>query len=195
MSLTILRSIRLDFAKAAPSEYIYAKQGDQNSRILEILPFNNGTAYTIPEGTTARFGAKKPDGTQVLNDAMIEDGKIYVTLSSQTLAVSGTVTAEISLYGASNELLSSQHFHIMVERFAVDPDAIESSDEYGSFETALLELEEAIRAAENVNITAEETESGYTITVTDRNGDQTSVNIVTEDIAYGEILSTSWGNR
>lgn len=209
MSLKILKSFSVDFAKAPPLEYVYAKQGDQNSRVLEIIPLNNGAAYTIPDGTVARFGAKKPDGTQILDDAVIEDGKIYVTLSSQALAVSGTVTAEIALYGADDTLLSSQHFHIMVERFAVDPEAVESSDEYRSFETALLQLEDslqqlqtalpeleaAVQAAENVNITTKETASGYEITVTDRNGQSATVGIVTEDIAYGELLSETWGTE
>ena len=201
MSLKILKSFSLDFAKAPPLEYIFAKQGDRNSRILEITPLDNGVSYAIPEGTVARFGAKKPDGTQILDDAAIDDGKIYVTLSSQALAVSGAVTAEIALYGENEQLLSSQHFHIMVERFAVDPDAVESSDEYRSFETALLELNSALReletavtAAENVNITTEETASGYEITITDRDGQSETVNIVTEDIAYGELLSSTWGS-
>ena len=179
MSLKILKSFQLDFAKSPPIDYIFAKQGDQESRILEITPLNNGVVYTIPEGTTARFGAKKPDGTQILNDAVIESGKIYVTLSAQALAVSGVVTAEIALYGSPDELLSSQHFHIMVERFAVDPDAVESSDDYQSFETALLRLEPAIQAAENINITEEETASGYTITITDRDGESSTVDIET----------------
>ena len=193
MSLTILKSFSLDFAKAPPLEYIFAKQGDQNSRILEISPLNNGAAYTIPAGTTARFGAKKPDGTQILNDATIDNGKIYVTLSAQALAVSGVVIAEIALYGTSDELLSSQHFHIKVEQFAIDSDAVESSDEYKSFETALLELEAAQQAAENLNITATETSSGYEITITDRDGESTTVTIKTEEVAYGELLSSSWG--
>lgn len=193
MSLTILKSFSLDFAKAPPLEYIFAKQGDQNSRILEISPLNNGAAYTIPAGTTARFGAKKPDGTQILNDATIDNGKIYVTLSAQALAVSGVVIAEIALYGTSDELLSSQHFYIKVEQFAIDPDAVESSDEYTTFETALIELEAALRAAENLNITAAETSSGYEITITDRDGESTTVTIKTEEVAYGELLSSSWG--
>lgn len=194
MSLTILKSFSLDFAKAPPLEYVFAKQGDQNSRILEITPLNNGVSYTIPAGTTARFGAKKPDGTQVLDDATIDNGKIYVTLSSQALAVSGTVTAEIALYGENDELLSSQHFYILVEAFAIDPEAVASSDEYKTFETALLELQAAIAAAENVNVAMTQTSSGYTITITDRDGESTSLNIVTEDIAYGELLSQTWGS-
>ena len=194
MSLTILKSFSVDFAKAPPLEYIFAKQGDQNSRILEITPLDNGVSYTIPAGTTARFGAKKPDGTQVLDDATIDNGKIYVTLSAQALAVSGIVIGEIALYGTDNELLSSQHFHIMVERFAVDPNAVESSDEYQTFQTALLELQAALTAAENVNITTTETASGYEITITDRDGESTTLNIVTEEIAYGELLSQTWGS-
>ena len=179
MSLTVLKSFPLDFAKAPPLGYIYAKQGDQNSRILEITPLDNGAAYEIPPGTTARFGAKKPDGTQILDDAVISDGKIYVTLCAQALAVSGAVTAEIALYGLCDDLLSSQHFHIMVERSAIDPDAVESSDEYRSFETALLELEESISEAENVNISALQTATGADITVTDRDGVSTTVHIDT----------------
>lgn len=194
MNLTILKSFGLDFAGSPPLEYIFAKQGDQNSRILEITPLDNGVPYSVPTGTTARFGAKKPDGTQILDGAEIDNGKIYVTLSDQTLAASGVVTAEIALYGTSDELLSSQRFHIKVEPFAIDPDAVESSDEYRTFETALLELQDALQAAENVNITAAPTASGYTITTTDRDGVSTSVNIKTEDIAYGEILSSTWGS-
>lgn len=193
MDLKILKTLSVDFAKSPPPEYVFAKQGDNNSRVIEIIPQNNGAPYEIPEGTTARFMARKPDGTQILTDATIEDGKIYVTLSAQTLAVSGTVTAEISLYGESDTLLSSQHFYIVTERLAVDPDAVESSDEYTTFETALIELEAALRAAENLNITATETSSGYEITITDRDGESTTVTIKTEEVAYGELLSSSWG--
>lgn len=179
MSLSILKSFSLDFTRSAPLEYIFAKQGDQNSRILEITPLNSGAAYTIPAGTSVRFGAKKPDGTQVLNDASISNGKIYVTLSQQTLAAAGILVGEVGLYGLSDELLSSQHFYLKVEPFAIDPDQAESSDEYESFVAALLALDAAIRASENVNISAVQTATGADITVTNRDGESTTVHIDT----------------
>ncbi len=179
MSLTILKSFSLDFTRSSPLEYIFAKQGDQNSRILEITPLNSGAEYSIPAGTTARFGAKKSDGTQVLIDGTITDGKIYVTLTEQTLAASGILVAEIGLYGLSQELLSSQHFYMKIEPFAIDTEAAESSDEYESFVVALLALDEAIQAAENVNISAVQTATGADITVTDRDGVSTTVHLDT----------------
>lgn len=179
MSLQILKSFSLDFTRSAPLEYIFAKQGDQNSRILEISPLNSGIPYTIPAGASARFGAKKSDGTQVLNDAEIRDGKIYATLTEQTLAASGILVAEVGLYGLQNELLSSQHFYLKVEPFAIDPERAESSDEYGSFVAALLALDAAIRASENVNISAVQTATGADITVTNRDGVSTTVHIDT----------------
>ena len=179
MSLQILKSFSLDFTRSAPLEYIFAKQGDQNSRILEISPLNSGLPYTIPAGASARFGAKKSDGTQVLNDAEIRDGKIYATLTEQTLAASGILVAEVGLYGLQNELLSSQHFYLKVEPFAIDPERAESSDEYGSFVAALLALDAAIRASENVNISAVQTATGADITVTNRDGVSTTVHIDT----------------
>jgi len=219
MSLTILKSFSLDFTRNAPLEYIFAKAGDQNSRILEITPLNSGAAYTIPSGTTARFAAKKPDGTQILNDATISSGEINVTLSEQTLAADGVLVCEVQLYGSNDEVLSSQHFYLRAYPFALSD--VESSDEYDSFRTALLavdakvtEAEEAIENAEdatsdantaaalantkaelantkaaladqkateagNVNIAAEATATGADITVTDRDGVETTVHIDT----------------
>ncbi len=181
--INILQTLYLDFARRTPLEYIFVKQGDRESRILDIVPLSSGQPYIIPNGATARFAAKKSDGTQILNDASIvteSDGKhIYVTLTEQTLAVAGVITAEIGLYGLSNELLTSQHFYMLCEPFALDPDAVESSSEYGSFVTALLALDAAITAAENVNISAVQTATGADITVTNRDGVSTTVHLDT----------------
>ena len=183
MSLTILKTFSLDFTRKTPLEYIFVKQGDQNSRILDIIPLNDGLPYAIPAGVTVRFGAKKEDGTQVLNDAEIvtEENvkKIRVTLSEQTLATAGIIVAEVGLYGLSNELLTSQHFYMLCEPFAIDPDRAESSDEYQSFVAALLALDAAIQASENVNISAVQTATGADITVTNRDGESTTVHLDT----------------
>lgn len=185
MSLKILQTLYLDFARRTPLEYIFVKQGDRESRILDIVPLSSGQPYIIPNGATARFAAKKSDGTQILDDATLvtyDDayGKhIHVTLSEQTLAAPGVITAEISLYGLSNELLTSQRFYMFCEPFALDPDAVESSSEYGSFITALLALDAAITAAENVNISAVQTATGADITVTNRDGVSTTVHLDT----------------
>lgn len=138
---TITTKINLDFAKDPSKEYVWAKQGDQETRFVEVIPFDNGQAYTLTGGITARVGATKPDGTTVLDDCTISGGHIIVELTAQMLAVAGILVAEVQLYDGT-ELLSSQIFYVKVKESAYDVNAPESSDEYNSLVNALAEAEE-----------------------------------------------------
>ena len=71
MSLKIVKTFALDFTRNAPLEYIFVKAGDKNSRVLDITPLNSGLAYAIPAGVKVVFAAKKPDKTEILNDAEV----------------------------------------------------------------------------------------------------------------------------
>ena len=155
----IITSINLDFAKDPNQEYVFAKQGDQETRFVEVVPFDNGTAYTLTGGITARVGATKPDGTTVLDDCTITDGKIYVELTAQMLAVAGILTAEVQLYDGT-ELLSSQIFYVKVKESAYDVNAPESSDEFNSLVNALAEAEEFLEMVprDYLNFTVETTD-------------------------------------
>lgn len=139
----ITTTIHLDFAKDPVQNYVFAKQGDQETRFVEVIPLDNGTPYTIDVGVTARVGATKPDGTTVLDDCTITDGKIYVELTAQMLAVAGTLIAEVGLYQGT-ALLSSQLFYVRIKESAYDVNAPESSDEYNSLVNALAEAEEFV---------------------------------------------------
>ena len=136
----ILKKINVDFANDENQEIIWAKQGDQETRFVEITPLDNGQRYQLGDGITARFQATKPDGTTVLNDCTIEGGKVIVELTYQTLALAGAVGAEIGLY-KDTELLSSQIFFINVKERAYDLDAVESSDEFNALTEALAKVE------------------------------------------------------
>ena len=155
----ITTTINLDFAKDASQEYVFAKQGDQETRFVEVIPFDNGQAYTLTGGITARVGATKPDGTTVLDDCTISGGKIYVELTAQMLAVAGILTAEVQLYDGT-ELLSTQIFYVKVKESAYDVNAPESSDEYNSLVNALAEAEEFLEMVprDYLNFTVETTD-------------------------------------
>lgn len=148
MSLKIVKTFALDFTRNAPLEYIFVKAGDKNSRVLDITPFNSGLAYTIPEGVKVVFAAKKPDKTEILNDAKVNTatGHIEVTLSEQTLAAEGILVCEVALYSASDEFLSSQHFYLKASPFALTN--VESGNEYNTLVVALLSVDAKVREAE-----------------------------------------------
>ena len=160
--MQIVSKIYLDFGRSTLPITVFAKQGDQESRFVEITPLNLGQPYTLEEGTTARLQVTKADSTQVINDAEITDGKIYAELTAQALAAEGVAVAEIALYKNSS-LLTSQSFYIDVKATAYNLDKVISSDEYKS-------LIAAFNAADNLNAWVEQTATGATIYVTDRYG-------------------------
>ncbi|OGO90348.1 MAG: hypothetical protein A2Y17_12335 [Clostridiales bacterium GWF2_38_85] len=135
--MQVLKAFTLDITRTTPLEYIYAKQGDVDSRVLEIELLNSGEIYTIPATVTARFRLKKKDGTQCLTDCTIADNKISATLTEQMLAVEGIAVAEIALYDSDGSLITSQTFYIKVEKYTINPPQVTSSDEYKSLTAAL----------------------------------------------------------
>ena len=156
---TITTKINLDFGKKGFPVHVWAKQGDQETRFVEVTPLDNDQAYTLDPGITARFQARKPDGTTIFDNCTISDGKIIAELTAQTLAVNGIVVAEIGLYDGT-ELLSSALFWIDVEELAYDPNAPESSDEFNALVEALAEAEEFLEMVprDYLNFTVETTD-------------------------------------
>lgn len=198
--MEIRKKLSLDFGRDTHPITVFAKQNDKNTRFLEITPLNCGQAYALEDGITPRLQLTKVDGHTVLNDAALENGVIVVELTPQALAAAGVAVAEIGLY-KGEALLSSQIFYIDVERAAFDKDAPESSDEFNALTAALAEVNTvaeraatiaseianeaadnangAAEGAEKVNISAVQTETGATISVTDREGTVTTVHIDT----------------
>lgn len=198
--MEIRQKLSLDFGRDTHPITVFAKQNDTKTRFLEITPLNCGQAYAIEDGVTPRLQLTKADGHTVLNDAALENGVIVVELTEQALVAAGVAVAEIGLY-KGEALLSSQIFYIDVERAAFDKDAPASSDEFNALTAALAEVNTvaeraatiaseianeaadnangAAEGAEKVNISAVQTETGATISVTDREGTVTTVHIDT----------------
>ena len=198
--MEIRQKLSLDFGRDTHPITVFAKQNDTKTRFLEITPLNCGQAYALEDGITPRLQLTKADGHTVLNDATVENGVIVVELTPQALAAAGVAVAEIGLY-KGEALLSSQIFYIDVERAAFDKDAPTSSDEFNTLTAALAEVNTvaeraatiaseianeaadnangAAEGAEKVNISAVQTETGATISVTDREGTITTVHIDT----------------
>ena len=90
MALQNVQRIQIELDGSAPFEYVVAKAGEKESRIVEVTLLENKKEFTIPDGTTAKIKYYKPDGKFVLNNATISGNVITVTYTEQMLAVSGT---------------------------------------------------------------------------------------------------------
>lgn len=92
--------------------------------------------------SAARIYGLKPDGTEVYNDCVINDGYITAPLTSQTLAVVGKVNCQLQL--VIDGTLTSFEFSVIVDKSLVSASAIPSSNEYTALEAALAEVEDVI---------------------------------------------------
>lgn len=150
----VIYNFRLDVAKSGKQVGIVMKAGDRASRKLRITLVNGGSAFIPQEGHTASLKAEKPDGTILLNACEVINGMIEYEVTEQTLAVPGTVSCEVTCYGADGEVLCTPGFEIYAERKVYEDDLIESKDEFTTLSGALGRVS-SVEANENARQEAE----------------------------------------
>lgn len=146
------QKIVLDFGQKNGPVTVWAKQGDSQSRYIEITPFNCGQEMKLESGVRAELRVTKHDKKVAVHTAAISNGVIIAELTNQILAADGEAVAEIALLKGA-EILSTQTFVINVEKSAYNADKVESSDDY----KALLEtikninnLNEVVESAQRI---------------------------------------------
>ena len=127
--MKITSNIKLDFAKPSSNITVYAKQGDSDTRYIDITPVLNGAVWDIPVGVKAYFAAAKPDGKRVISEQTIDGGHIIVYLTDQTLVASGKAVCSIILVDSNNDVLSTHNFNLNIEYSPGVYAALESTDE------------------------------------------------------------------
>lgn len=151
------------------------KQYDKNLREFRISLIEDGSVSDIPSNYVVKFQATKPDGTIILDDCTVENDIVVYRPREQLSNIAGTVKCELGFYvpdpeGDANEdgLIQSVTFEILVEKSAMDRNAVVSSNEFNtltimintitglieSVTTALSQVENII-ATEASRVTAE----------------------------------------
>lgn len=126
--------INIDIIETTMPPRVYAKQYDEDGRWIYATVTENGAEYPIPDGAYAVFSAAKPDGTFAIYDSNAEndvaifiDGSVVkVQLIAAALDVAGVTKAQISLYSANAEKITTFTFDIDVEKSVVDDNSVAS---------------------------------------------------------------------
>lgn len=137
--MTITKQIKLNLQNPGNPAIVHAKQGDKDSRILEITLYDGVTAYEIPAGATVQIEGTKPDKTSFMYGGTIADGVVSVTLKPQVLTVAGIVPVDIVLYSGTQRL-SSFRMDIIVQKKSFDDEATPSEDYIEPFSELVDEL-------------------------------------------------------
>ena len=122
---------------------LIAKQGDTKSRFLLFNLLDGSIPFSL-ENRSVRVYAIKPDGTEVFNDLIITDaakGYCILELTTQMLAVAGTVKLELMVIEGEKKL-TSNIFYMDVKKSINSEKAVVSTNEFGALLTALSSLNE-----------------------------------------------------
>lgn len=141
----IQQEMNIDFVTPDVPPRVYAKQYDNNMRIIKANLYANGQPYTVQSGFDVNVRMAKPDGTYVYNPALEASGTYaLIVLTQQMLAVAGECPAEIEVTQGSN-VLSTATFVICVAADPVPEHAIESTNEFKTIQELAAEVEAAAK--------------------------------------------------
>ena len=117
---------------------------------LCINLIDDGKPFIISHGCRAVFVSKKPDGSTIFNDCLIEgDDTILYNFTANTTSVEGRHDCEIRLYGENGRKITCPRFTIVVDRRVVLDDDLGIDDDEKTAIDAILLREEARVSAEN----------------------------------------------
>lgn len=150
-----IQEITLDLNSKAAPPIIYTKQGDADTRVLEIHLMEDGNEYQPPADAFAVFRMRKPDGTTIgagVDDTTItsvNNNIVTVRLSEQALAAAGRGLADILLYNG-DQYLSTASFILVIQPAPVAVmRGVVSSNEYSVFEDLLSSLGDTLPAVQS----------------------------------------------
>lgn len=145
-----------------PSYNISRAKHLDTARYIICTLTENGIPRNVKENETARIRLQKPDMTYVYNDCdILEDGRIFITLTEQILSVEGNAVCDIQLTDEETEVIySTKNFIINIDSAAINNSTIESSDEFGALNNLIStnkKLNIELSTNENIRIENENT--------------------------------------
>lgn len=176
----ITKEIVVDVAKQNIFQAIVAKQHDVNSRFLKVTLCNEGTKIEVPSSATVIINAERANNTsKAFAGTVNSDGTVTVPLTSWMLELDDVVRCSVSIIGADDQKLTSTSFAIYVEAAEYAGTDISEDENFDILLNLIEATNSAAEAAERVNISATQTPTGVDITVTNREGVETTVHVDT----------------
>lgn len=159
-----IQNLSMDIMDNHIYEVIYAKQYDEGRTIIFNI-LENGKSFDI-SGYKAIFQMKKPDGTVIINDYDVTNGKIAISLTNQmTICAGNKIPFQIQLIKNIEDLnekpsiLTTVTGYIKVDKSVVQPDDAVSSDEFNALTHALIEVNKIHVEIDNAEKVREANES------------------------------------
>nr|WP_294682974.1 DUF6273 domain-containing protein [uncultured Anaerotignum sp.] len=138
--------LEIDVNKKPNSIGIRPVQNDTKSRYLDVCLYENGVAINLT-GEQVRITFRKADGSTFFNQGEVTDataGRCQFALTNEILSEAKAVEAQISVWNAGGQILSTEIFTIYVTAAIPWEDSVESENEYGVLVVLFQEIQGAL---------------------------------------------------
>lgn len=145
-----LKKIELDTANQTIPDVLIANEGDANGRGIDLQITQDGAAASMT-GMSVYLAWGHECGAEGLTKFTATDAsrgrfKVYYPAQMQRR---GTVVARVMVYaGSKTPITGSRDFRIFVERNPINEDAAITTDDFSVFKAAVIDLNEAKKAAD-----------------------------------------------
>lgn len=184
--------ITLDIKKTNHVPYFEVVAGDFETNVLNIV-LTDDTPYNL-DGLSAEIAFAKSDKTTVVQDesngVVIEDNIIKCTLASNTIAVAGTVFAEVRVLQDA-KVLTSPRFKFYVREPILNDKTVASSNEFPMLVQAIEDAKEAATNAQEAAQEAGEAANNILNGVNTHNESTTAHADIRDDIRTVEAIARS----
>lgn len=144
--------LEIDVNKKPNSIGIRPVQHDTKSRYLDVCLYENGVPIDLT-GEQVRITFRKADGGTFFNQGEVTDataGRCQFALTNEILSEAKAVEAQISVWNAGGQILSTQVFEIYVTAAIPWTDSVESENEYGVLVVLFQEIQDALDAMHKI---------------------------------------------
>lgn len=158
MRNNIVNNMRLDLDHERTRPRISVRQGDTKTRSLHFTLMQSGKIYDLSDVLVAAVSIVKPDGKVCYNDFVIDGSEIQYEVTTQTINVLGECIGQIELSMQDGAVITSPEFVIYVYNKILDPNIIESQNEYKSLVQQVAQAEDYCNQAEQYKTLSENAE-------------------------------------
>lgn len=158
MRNNIVNNMRLDLDHERTRPRISVRQGDTKTRSLHFTLMQSGKIYDLSDVLVAAVNIVKPDGKVCYNDCVIDGSEIQYEVTTQTINVLGECIGQIELSMQDGAVITSPEFVIYVYNKILDPNIIESQNEYKSLVQQVAQAEDYCNQAEQYKTLSENAE-------------------------------------
>lgn len=155
----IIKKINVDVSKKNTFQAIVAKQGDTNSRFLQVQLVSEGESINIDLSSSVLINAlRSDDRSDSFLGSVNPDGTVKVPLTPWMLEIDGLMTCSISVIDSQGRRLTSTSFAIEVQFAENTSGEINEDENYDILISLLADVsstkEDTIKATNNANSAA-----------------------------------------